>query len=177
MKRHLLSTAPAVLALAVLGTLGGCASSSKPASPMQAAAQAPANNANSAQSSVAAVQAPVENNLGPAPNVARSVYFAFNKYNIENKYRPVIEGNAQYLSAHPAAHVQLQGNTDARGSREYNLALGQKRANSVMNALELLGVKPAQMEAISFGKERPKALGHTSADYAENRRTDIVYQR
>ena len=175
MKRHLLSTVPAALALAVLGTLGGCASSSKPTAPVQAAAPAPANH--SAQSSVAAVQAPAEENLGPAPNVPRSVFFAFDKYNVETKYRPVIADNAQYLGAHPAAHVQLQGNTDARGSREYNLALGQKRADAVMNAMELLGAKPAQMEAISFGKERPKAMGHTAADYAENRRTDIVYQR
>ncbi len=177
MKRHLLSTAPAVLVLAVLGTLGGCASSSKPNAPMQAATQPSGNNANAAQSNVAAVQAPVESNLGPAPNVPRSVYFAFDKYNIESKYRPVIEDNAQYLVGHPASHVQLQGNTDARGSREYNLALGQKRADAVMNAMELLGAKPSQMEAISFGKERPKAMGHTAADYAENRRTDIVYQR
>ncbi|MDE2120196.1 MAG: peptidoglycan-associated lipoprotein, partial [Betaproteobacteria bacterium] len=106
MKRHLLSTVPAVLALAVLGTLGGCASSSKPAAPVQAGtAQAPASNANNAQSSVAAVQAPAEDNLGPAPNVPRSVYFAFDKYNVENKYRPVVEANAQYLSSHPGAHV------------------------------------------------------------------------
>ncbi|WP_297913146.1 OmpA family protein [Thiomonas sp.] len=175
MKRHLLSTVPAALALAVLGTLGGCASSSKPTAPVQSAAPAPANHA--AQSSVAAVQAPAEENLGPAPNVPRSVFFAFDKYNVENKYRPVIEDNSQYLIAHPAAHVQLQGNTDARGSREYNLALGQKRADAVMNAMELLGAKPAQMEAISFGKEKPKAMGTTAADYAENRRVDIVYQR
>ena len=178
MKRHLLSTVPAVLALAVLGTLGGCASSSKPTAPVQAAAtQAPANNANNAQSSVAAVQAPAEDNLGPAPDVARSVFFAFDKYNVENKYRPVVQANAQYLSSHPSAHVQLQGNTDARGSREYNLALGQKRADAVMNAMELLRAKPSQMEAISFGKEKPKAMGTTAADYAENRRVDIVYQR
>lgn len=176
MKRHLLSTVPAVLALAVLGTLGGCASS-KPAAPVQSAATAPSANANSAQSSVAAVQAPAEENLGPAPNVPRSVYFAFDKYNVEAKYRPVVEDNAQYLMAHPAAHVQLQGNTDARGSREYNLALGQKRADAVMKGMELLGANPSQMEAISFGKEKPKALGTTAADYAENRRVDIVYQR
>ena len=177
MKRHLLTTVPAVLALAVLGTLGGCASSSKPTAPVQAAAPAPASNANSAQSSVAAVQAPAEENLGPAPNVPRSVFFAFDKYNIESQYRPVIQDNAQYLTSHPSAHVQLQGNTDARGSREYNLAVGQKRADAVMNAMELLGAKPSQMEAISFGKEKPKALGTTAADYAENRRVDIVYQR
>jgi peptidoglycan-associated lipoprotein len=105
------------------------------------------------------------------------VYFAFNSYVVESKYRPVLENNAQYLVSHPAAHVQLQGNTDARGSREYNLALGQKRADAVMKGMELLGVKPSQMEAISFGKEKPKALGTTEADYAENRRVDIVYQK
>ncbi len=166
-----------ISALAVAFALGGCASAvKKPAEP--AAAAKPANTSNNgAQTAVAAVQAPVEQNLGPAPNVPRSVFFAFDKYNVQAKYRPVVEANAQYLTSHPNAHTQLQGNTDARGSREYNLALGQRRADAVMKAMELLGAKPQQMEAISFGKEKPKALGTTEADYAENRRVDIVYTK
>ena len=74
-------------------------------------------------------------------------------------------------------HALHRSAAACRGSREYNLALGQKRADAVMNAMELLGAKPSQMEAISFGKEKPKAMGTTAADYAENRRVDIVYQR
>lgn len=162
-------------ALAVALALGGCASAVKKPQAPAAAAQPAATH--TAQSTVAAVQAPVEQDLGPAPNVQRSVFFAFDKYNVQDKYRPVVEANAQYLSAHPSAHTQVQGNTDARGSREYNLALGQRRANAVVKAMELLGAKPAQMEAISFGKEKPKAMGTTAADYAENRRVDIVYMK
>ena len=162
-------------ALAVALALGGCASAVKKPQAPTAAAQPAATQP--AQSTVAAVQAPVEQDLGPAPNVPRSVFFAFDKYNVQDKYRPVVEANAQYLSAHPNAHTQVQGNTDARGSREYNLALGQRRANAVVKAMELLGAKPTQMEAISFGKEKPKAMGTTAADYAENRRADIVYMK
>ena len=170
-------------ALAAALTLGGCASGVKMnKAPVESKTAEPANangaNAQGAgQSQVAAVQAPAETNAGPGPDVPKSVYFAFNSYVVDGKYRPVLENNAQYLSTHPAAHVQLQGNTDARGSREYNLALGQKRADAVMKGMELLGAKPTQMEAISFGKEKPKALGTTEADYAENRRVDIVYQK
>jgi peptidoglycan-associated lipoprotein len=171
-------------ALAAALTLGGCASGvpmktapveSKTAAPVTGNAGASSQGAG--QSAVAAVQAPADNNAGPGPDVPKSVYFAFNSYVVEGKYRPVLENNAQYLSSHAAAHMQLQGNTDARGSREYNLALGQKRADAVMKGMELLGVKPSQMEAISYGKEKPKALGNTEADYAENRRVDIVYQK
>ncbi|MDE2121297.1 MAG: peptidoglycan-associated lipoprotein Pal, partial [Betaproteobacteria bacterium] len=115
-------------------------------------------------------------NSGPTADVGRSVYFAYDSYTVDPRYQATVQGNAQYLSTHPAAHVQLQGNTDARGSREYNLALGQKRADAVRRSLELLGVKPSQMEAVSFGKEKPKALGSTPEDYAMNRRVDIVYQ-
>ena len=113
---------------------------------------------------------------GPAADVARSVYFGYDSYVVDAKYHPVLVANAQYLSAHPSAHAQLQGNTDARGSREYNLALGQKRADAVMKGLEVLGASPSQLEAISFGKEKPRSEGSTQADYAENRRVDIVYK-
>ncbi|TAM88988.1 MAG: peptidoglycan-associated lipoprotein Pal [Candidimonas sp.] len=106
----------------------------------------------------------------------RSVYFDFNKYNIKEQYRPLIEMHSRYLVAHPSQKVQVQGNTDARGSAEYNLALGQRRSEAVAHTMTLLGVNSDQIEAISYGKERPKAAGTTEADYAENRRADIVYQ-
>ncbi len=186
--------APMFAALAAATLLGGCASGvslgqkapveSKTATPVGAAgAGAVASAQGAPQSSVAAVQTPggsaeagAGSNSGPTADVGRSVYFAYNSYAVEQAYQPTVQQNAQYLLAHPGAHVQLQGNTDARGSREYNLALGQKRADAVMKALELLGVQPSQMESISYGKEKPKALGDTPQDYAENRRVDIVYQ-
>ncbi|MDY0330243.1 MAG: peptidoglycan-associated lipoprotein Pal [Thiomonas sp.] len=170
-------------ALAAALALGGCASpvpvkqAPVEAKTPTATGTAGANASGAGQNQVTAVQAPAESNAGPGPNVPKSIYFAFDSYTIESQYTPVLNANATYLTQHPQAQVQLQGNTDARGSREYNLALGQKRADAVMKGLELLGVKPSQMEAISFGKEKPKALGNTEADYAENRRVDIVYQR
>ena len=133
-------------------------------------------SASAAAANAANGQAGGAANAGPDAAVARSVFFAFDSYVVADQYRPVLTGNAQYLLAHPAAQIQLQGNADARGSREYNLALGQKRAEAVLKGLQLQGVKPAQMEAVSFGKEKPRALGTTEADYAQNRRTDIVYK-
>ena len=105
----------------------------------------------------------------------RSVYFDLDSYAVKDEYKPVLEAHAKYLNAHKDRHIVIQGNTDERGGREYNLALGQKRAEAVRRALGLLGVQQNQMEAVSFGKEKPKALGSDEAAYAENRRADIAY--
>ncbi|AHV93511.1 MULTISPECIES: peptidoglycan-associated lipoprotein Pal [Bordetella] len=107
----------------------------------------------------------------------RSVYFDFDSYGVSDQYRGLVETHARYLASHPQQHIKIEGNTDARGGAEYNLALGQRRADAVRRMMTLLGVADAQIETISFGKEKPKALGTTEADYAENRRADIVYQR
>ena len=106
----------------------------------------------------------------------RSVYFDYDSYTVKPEYRTVIENHAKYLVAHKDRKVIIQGNTDDRGGAEYNLALGQKRAEAVRKALVLLGVSDAQVEAVSFGKEKPKALGEDESSYAENRRADIAYQ-
>ncbi len=106
----------------------------------------------------------------------RSVYFDFDSYSVPEQYRSVVEMHANYLTSHQGQKVRVEGNTDARGSTEYNLALGQRRSDAVARMMTLLGVNANQIEAISFGKERPKALGNTDADYAENRRADINYQ-
>ncbi|NLY27444.1 MAG: peptidoglycan-associated lipoprotein Pal [Alcaligenaceae bacterium] len=107
----------------------------------------------------------------------RSVYFDFDSYTIADQYRSVVEMHANYLRSNPQRMVRVEGNADARGGSEYNLALGQRRSDAVARMMGLLGVNSSQIEAISFGKERPKALGNTEADYAENRRADIVYQQ
>lgn len=106
----------------------------------------------------------------------RSVYFDYDSYSIKDEYRTVVENHAKYLVANKGRKVIVQGNTDDRGGAEYNLALGQKRAEAVRKALVLLGVSDAQVEAVSFGKEKPKALGQDEASYGENRRADIAYQ-
>ena len=106
----------------------------------------------------------------------RSIYFDFDSYTIKDEFKSVVEAHAQYLNSHKNRKIIIQGNTDDRGGREYNLALGQKRAEAVRKALVLLGVSDTQVEAVSLGKEKPKALGSDEASYAENRRSDIVYQ-
>ncbi len=105
-----------------------------------------------------------------------SVYFDYDRYVVKDEYRPAIEANGKFLNANRARKVIIQGNTDERGGSEYNLALGQKRAEAVKRQLELLGVPDGQIEAVSLGKEKPRASGHDEAAWAENRRADFVYQ-
>src|SRR5690554_863457 len=107
----------------------------------------------------------------------RSVYFEFDSYVVPDQYRNVVEMHSSYLSSNGQQNIVIEGNTDARGGAEYNLALGQRRSEAVARMMTLMGVRTDQIETISFGKERPKAHGNTEADYAENRRADIVYRR
>jgi len=110
-----------------------------------------------------------------SPLAKRSIYFDFDSSSVKGSDKPTVEAHAGYLKDHADNKVIIQGNTDARGSREYNLGLGQRRAESVKRSLEVLGVKDSQVEAVSLGKEKPKATGNTEADFAENRRADILY--
>jgi peptidoglycan-associated lipoprotein len=110
-----------------------------------------------------------------SPMSTRSIFFDYDSFVVKDEYRPVLEAHAGYLLSKRDARVILQGNTDERGSREYNLALGQKRAEAVRKALAVLGVSDAQMEAVSFGEEKPRNEADTEEAYAENRRTDVVY--
>lgn len=117
----------------------------------------------------------VDTTKGPQ-GVATSVYFDYDKYDIKAEYQAVVEGHAKFLVANQGRTILVQGNTDERGGREYNIALGQKRAEAVRKALSLLGVKEAQVEAVSLGKDKPKATGSDEASWAENRRSDITYK-
>ena len=123
-----------------------------------------------------AAQSPVTtvalDKAAPAP-AARIVYFDFDSFAIKDEYRGVIESNAKALTAARTKRITIEGHTDERGGREYNLALGQKRAESVAKALALLGVADGQMEAVSFGKERPAAQGSDEAAWAKNRRAEL----
>ncbi len=105
----------------------------------------------------------------------RSVYFDLDSYGVKDEFKPVIEAHGKYLASHPNRKVIIQGNTDERGGSEYNLALGQKRAEAVRRALAAAGAKDSQLEAVSFGKEKPKATGSNEAAWAENRRADLAY--
>ncbi|MBC3906660.1 MULTISPECIES: peptidoglycan-associated lipoprotein Pal [Undibacterium] len=106
----------------------------------------------------------------------RSIYFDYDSYAVKDEFKPVVEAHAKYLVANKNRNILIQGNTDERGGREYNLALGQKRAEAVRKSLTLLGVSDAQIEAVSLGKEKPKATGSDEASWAENRRSDILYK-
>lgn len=105
----------------------------------------------------------------------RSIYYDFNRYEIKEEFVPVIEAHAKFLTEHNDLKVAIQGNCDDRGSREYNLALGQRRADSVKRSMVLLGVSEKQIETVSFGAEKPVALGQDEESWAKNRRSDIVY--
>lgn len=108
-----------------------------------------------------------------ASTLPRIVYFDFDSFVLRDEYRPLVEGHAKSLITLSERRVSLQGHADERGGREYNLALGQKRAEAVARALELLGVNPAQIEAVSFGEERPAVPGHDEAAWAKNRRVEL----
>jgi len=106
----------------------------------------------------------------------RSVYFDFDSNLVKDEYRPLVTAHARYLQQNPGAKMRIEGNADERGSREYNIALGQRRSEAVKQMMQLLGARPEQIEPVSFGEEKPKATGHDEAAWAENRRADIVYQ-
>ena len=120
----------------------------------------------------------VTNGIGadgvPAPQ-ARSVYFDLDRYTVRTDGQPVVRAHSEFLNKNRNQHVLLQGNTDERGTAEYNLALGQRRSEAVKNAMSALGVNTSQIEAVSLGKEKPKAQGSNEAAWAENRRVDFVY--
>lgn len=103
----------------------------------------------------------------------RVVYFDFDSFAIRDEFRPVIEGHARLLAGSPSRRLVIEGHTDERGGREYNLALGQKRAEAVLRSMTLLGATDNQLEAVSYGKERPAASGSDEAAWAKNRRAEL----
>ena len=105
----------------------------------------------------------------------RIIYFDFDSFVVKDEFRSVIDAHAKYLQANRSARMTLQGHADERGSREYNIALGQKRSDAVKKLMQLLGATEMQIETVSFGKEKPRDPGHDEAAWAENRRVEIVY--
>jgi peptidoglycan-associated lipoprotein len=118
-----------------------------------------------------------EAKLPPATGiyVKRVVLFDFDSFAVKDEYRPVVEAHAKFLAANKGARVTLQGHADERGSREYNIALGQKRADAVKQLMQLLGASEGQIETVSFGKEKPRSDGHDESAWAQNRRVEILY--
>lgn len=106
----------------------------------------------------------------------RSIFYDYDKYDVKPEYRPLVEAHAKHLRENRNVKVLIQGNTDERGSREYNIALGQRRADGVKRMLILLGATENQVEAVSLGEEKPRVQGADEAAYSQNRRSDILYQ-
>jgi peptidoglycan-associated lipoprotein len=118
-----------------------------------------------------------KNQQDPALSAAlKTVYFDYDSFAIRAEFQPTLEAHAKYLKADKSRKVGIEGHTDERGGREYNLALGQKRAEAVRKALLLLGVSDSQMEAVSYGKEKPAVAGNTEAALEKNRRAEFSYR-
>jgi peptidoglycan-associated lipoprotein len=145
------------------------ATPSKPA-PAPAATSAP-----TAQSQVTTVTVPAYLDPNSPISRERSVYFGFDDFSIKDDYRSLIERQGRFLASHPDVAVKVEGNSDERGGTEYNLALGQKRAEAVARALRTYGVQERQLEPISWGEGKPKAPGHDESAWAQNRRADLHY--
>jgi len=105
----------------------------------------------------------------------RSVFYALDKYDVTQEYRALVEAHAKYLRENPSARMLIQGNTDERGSREYNVGLGQRRSDGVKRMMTLLGARDNQIESVSLGEEKPQDPGHDEAAWSKNRRSDILY--
>lgn len=169
--------------LVLAGLLAGCSSvklDDVPVEDRRGAVVVPAQpggGAGRTESRVAQVEARDVGGTAQGPaNVARIIYFDYDSYVIKPQFQSLIEGHARFLKSNNGRRISIEGHTDERGGREYNLALGQRRSEAVRQALGLLGVPDGQVEAVSFGKEKPVAPGSDEAAWSQNRRAEIVYR-
>ena len=178
-----LSNRGALLALLTAAALAGCSTTkldtpvpveSRTGANVGAAGTAGgANAAGTSQSKVTPVDLTKDAN---ASGLSRVIYFDFDSFVLKDEYRPTVDSYAKTLSVDRKKRLAIEGHTDERGGREYNLALGQKRAEVVARSLTLLGATDTQVEAVSFGKERPAVQGSDEAAWAKNRRAELNYK-
>lgn len=164
------------IALSVAALLAGCSSGVK-LDENSAAANGGANTSGAA-SGVAGVDltgSQIDADGGPK-GVGRVVYFDFDSFVVKPDAQGLVDANARFIKADASRKVTIEGHTDERGGREYNLALGQKRAEAVRRSLTLLGVSDNQVEAVSFGEEKPAAAGSNESAFSQNRRAEISYR-
>jgi peptidoglycan-associated lipoprotein len=160
--------------------LAGCPKKATTVEPPTAGSQVPgsgnaAADGQGASTSATPYGAEGAPGAGPGAEVGRIIYFDFDKSDIRPEFTPIVQANAQFLVAHPNARLKLEGNTDERGTREYNIGLGERRAQAVRRALMLLGVTDTQLTTVSFGAERPAVQGDDESAWAKNRRVELVY--
>jgi peptidoglycan-associated lipoprotein len=168
---------------AAAALLAGCPKKATTVEPPPAGSQVPGSgnateNGQGASASGVPLDAEGANGArgaGPGAEVGRIIYFDFDKSDIKPEFAPIVQANAQFLIAHQGAKLKLEGNTDERGTREYNIGLGERRAQAVRRALMLLGVADTQLTTVSFGAERPAAEGDDEAAWTKNRRVELVY--
>ena len=175
-----------LMVAALAAVLAGCGSNVKLDPPIQGSgadatatqgAGAGADGAGAGQSTVTQVQAdPAGADAAGPAGVGRVIYFDFDSFTVKPEYQGMVDQHARFLQGNRGRSVAVEGHTDERGSREYNLALGQKRAEAVRRALTLVGATDAQIEAVSFGEEKPAAMGATEDAYSQNRRVEIRYR-
>jgi peptidoglycan-associated lipoprotein len=166
------------LSLILIALVSACATAPEEAKPVPAPAPqaTPAPASQPAPAPVAAAPAkPAAPAKATAPS-SRSIYFDYDEYVIKPEFKTVLEAHAKYLRENPSVQGRIEGNADERGSREYNVALGQRRAEAVVRSLNLLGVPANRLEAVSWGEEKPRASGHDEASWWQNRRGDFVYK-
>jgi len=170
MKKVLLSTL-------LVGLLAGCAGQDVKDQPMAAVEDRTATQAG-ADAQSAGQQSVTANPLKDPSNILskRSVYYDFDKSDVKAEYKPMVEAHAKYLTGNKGAKMAVQGNCDERGSREYNIALGNHRADSVRKMMNVMGASDSQIEVVSFGEEKPRATCHDESCWKEDRRSDVVYQ-
>jgi peptidoglycan-associated lipoprotein len=173
--KHNTKTLALILAAAALAV--GCASKvpleDKKDVPVETRSGSGAGAGGAGSGAPASQVTTVNTSPSQATSAPRIVYFDFDSFTIRDEYRGLIESSSRALSGNRNRKVTIEGHTDERGGREYNLALGQKRAETVARAMTLLGVNGDQVEAVSFGKERPAASGSDEAAWAKNRRAEI----
>jgi peptidoglycan-associated lipoprotein len=166
----------ALFSALALALMYGCASTpeTKPAEPQAAPAQPPAAPPQSAVQPVqpSAVQA---ESLKDGTLGKRSVYYDLDKYDVKAEFRPLLQAHGKYLAEHRNAKMLVQGNCDERGSREYNIALGQRRSEGVKRMLVLMGATESQVEPVSLGEEKPRCTEHAEGCWSQNRRSDMLY--
>jgi peptidoglycan-associated lipoprotein len=165
-----------VISIVLLNLLAACASQK----PKEVAVE-PAPVVKAAPVAVAPA-APAQTAVDPLNDpqsilAGRSTYYPFDVSVVQDADKPLVQAHAKYLSENPSRAVRLEGNCDERGSNEYNLALGQRRADGVQKMLELGGAKAGQLSSVSYGEEKPRATGHNEASWKQNRRTDLNYAK